>query len=304
MWNIMNPRLVQWDFGKEITVTLTDALMSLESLRFMMGGAIKTSDEKDVVVHHTAELICGAGGKFTDYPKDTTTGIEFNGTTAPLPKARKDHPIRFINITRGWRTQIEPEENNVYWEFNKNSVLTFNNPKMIAGSTIETTYQTTVNEVETTVSTTMTVHENTAQENDHIRMFWDEIVTNGTNGETAVEVTISPDTFPGTYRVIGDTFMRNSKGKDEPFQFVINRAKVQSNVTLTLEAEGDPSTFELSLNVLRSNDSSGNEMMKLIRYQLGTDESGESIGNDKGSLSTYTIQTVTAATTSQDDHQG
>ena len=36
-----NPKLVQWDYGKEINVTLEDALMSLESLRFMLGGAIK-----------------------------------------------------------------------------------------------------------------------------------------------------------------------------------------------------------------------------------------------------------------------
>ena len=35
-----NPRLIQWDYGKEITVTLEDALISLESLRLMLGGAI------------------------------------------------------------------------------------------------------------------------------------------------------------------------------------------------------------------------------------------------------------------------
>ena len=36
-----NPRLVSWNYGKEINITLTDALISLESLRFMLGGAIK-----------------------------------------------------------------------------------------------------------------------------------------------------------------------------------------------------------------------------------------------------------------------
>ena len=44
-------------------------------------------------------------------------------------------------------------------------------------------------------------------------------------------------------RVVGDTFMRSQEtGADEPFQFIINKAKVLSNVTITLEAEGDPST--------------------------------------------------------------
>lgn len=50
-------------------------------------------------------------------------------------------------------------------------------------------------------------------------------------------------------KVVGDTFMRSEKtGKDEAFQFVIGKAKVLSNTTITLQAEGDPSTNGL-LNV-------------------------------------------------------
>jgi hypothetical protein len=79
--------------------------------------------------------------------------------------------------------------------------------------------------------------------------------------------------------------MRSEKtGKDEPFQFVINKAKVQSNVTITLQAEGDPSTFEMTLNVLRStNDEGKNEMMKLVRYSIDAETSSGS-GDDHGSL--------------------
>jgi hypothetical protein len=67
--------------------------------------------------------------------------------------------------------------------------------------------------------------------------------------------------------------MRSEKtGKDEPFQFIINKAKVQSNVTLTLQAEGDPSTFEMTLNVLRD----GQEMMKLVRYNVLNSTEGNS----------------------------
>ena len=81
--------------------------------------------------------------------------------------------------------------------------------------------------------------------------------------------------------------MRSEKtGKDEPFQFVINKAKVQSNVTLTLQAEGDPTTFEMTLNVLRSTNEQGqNEMMKLVRYNIGA-ASGTASGNDEGSVVT------------------
>lgn len=84
-----------------------------------------------------------------------------------------------------------------------------------------------------------------------------------------------------TYRVIGDTFIRSEKtGKDEAFQFQIGKAKVSSEVTITLEAEGDPSTFSMTLNVLRStNDEGKDEMMKLVRYSTEAFESA--IGADE-----------------------
>ena len=79
--------------------------------------------------------------------------------------------------------------------------------------------------------------------------------------------------------------MRNRNGKDEAFQFVIGKAKVLSEVTITLEAEGDPSTFEMTLNVLRSDNERGDkEMMKLIRYG-GAAEDESNQGDDIGSLS-------------------
>ena len=72
------------------------------------------------------------------------------------------------------------------------------------------------------------------------------------------------NTFPGTYRVVGDALIRSAEdSKDYAFQFVIEKAKLLSEVTLTMQAEGDPSTFNMTLNVLRDND--GN-MMKLIKY--------------------------------------
>lgn len=78
--------------------------------------------------------------------------------------------------------------------------------------------------------------------------------------------------------------MRNTNGKDEAFQFVINKAKVLSDVTITLEAEGDPSTFEMQLNVLRDvNDAGDTEMMKLVRYSVSAGTSEEK-ADDKGSI--------------------
>lgn len=80
------------------------------------------------------------------------------------------------------------------------------------------------------------------------------------------EIKISPDSFPGNYYITGDTYARSEvTGDDEMFQFIIPKAKVLSEVTLTMEAEGDPSTFNLNLKVLRP---SNGEMMKLVQYKL------------------------------------
>ena len=250
-----NPKLIQWDYGKEINITLEDALMSLESLRFMLGGAIKKpASTAPVIIRHTEEVVCGENG-IVPLPKDHLTGKTLT------PKATLNHPIRLINLTTGVRTQIVYDDADVAMDGNK--AINFKNPKAYGNSS----------EVSSAVG-------------DHIRIFWEEVLKGANNEtETGIEVTISPDTFPGTYKVVGDTFMRSEKtGKDEPFQFVINKAKVQSNVTLTLQAEGDPTTFEMTLNVLRStNDEGQNEMMKLVRYDLGSTESGTT-EDDIGSI--------------------
>ena len=245
-----NPKLITWDYGKEITLTLEDALISLESLRFMLGGAIhRPTSAEPVIVRHTEEVVVDASGK-VPLPKDHLTGVTLT------PKATTGHPIRLINLTTGVRTQITSGT------MGASNTITFTNPA--AGAS-----------------------EVAAAAGDHIRIFWEELVTAEDAQESAIEVTISPDTFPGTYRVVGDTFMRSEKtGKDEAFQFVINKAKVLSEVTITLEAEGDSSTFEMSLNVLRSDNERGEkEMMKLIRYTIAESASTES-ANDIGSLTT------------------
>ena len=99
-----------------------------------------------------------------------------------------------------------------------------------------------------------------------VRVFYKTEV-DGTSGN-AVTITISATKFGGTYRVVGDTIVRNKEtGEDEPFQFVIEKAKIQNEVTFTMEAEGDPATFNLPLKVLK--DDHGN-MFKLVKYNIPT----------------------------------
>lgn len=62
---------------------------------------------------------------------------------------------------------------------------------------------------------------------------------------------INADTFPETYKIVGETYIREYKtGRDQRYQFTINRAQVSSDTNITLEADGDPTTFEMQIDVL------------------------------------------------------
>ena len=260
-----NPRLVQWDYGKEINVTLTDALIALESRKFMLGGAIKKPTASEpVIVHRTAEATVNSDGTITA-PKDSFS----NKVVYPL--AWKGHPIKILNLTKGYRTQYKDDTQTVYAAAAAKAfwVTTSNNTD--TDKDMEVTFKNDI------LLADKTDNSQVAADGDVLRFFWDE---EHTSGNAAIEVTISSDTFPGTYRVVGDTFMRDTKGKDVPFQFIIEQAKVQSNVTITLEAEGDPSTFDMTLNVLRA--SEGHDMMRLVRY--GDADTTEDAGDDDGSI--------------------
>lgn len=204
-----NPSLIMWDYGKEINLNLEDALMSMESLRLMMGGKItEASTTEKVEVRRTAQFIATDKSLPTKLEDDYGVEVDSGNVTE----------YSWVNLSTGKRGQVTTE-----------AVLA--DGSFVAG--------------------------------DKIRIFWTEERDGSANNE-AVQITISPSTFPGTYKIYGDTLIRNEDGQDSPFQFVINRAKVMSEVTLTMEAEGDPSTFSMTIRVLRD---ANNEMMKLIKYQ-------------------------------------
>lgn len=79
-------------------------------------------------------------------------------------------------------------------------------------------------------------------------------------------IEISADKFPGTYKVVGETRIKNqTTGKEDAFQFVVPQAKMGSEQTITLEADGDPSVFDFNMTVLRPEDGI---MVKFIQYNL------------------------------------
>ena len=210
-----NPKLVSWDFGKEITVNLEDAVISWEEMRILFGAqAYSEADAAahKIIIRKNAEKVFTSSDDIAFPTGDGKTTYGKNHFPAEAPTTYK-----WIDMTNGKR--------------GTNADLTTKVQKPSAGETVR------------------------------IRFFWEE---EAGVSQPAQQIVIGADRFPGTYRVVGDALIRSEKtGSDDAFQFIINKAKMSSNVTLTMQAEGDPSTFNLSLTVLRDED--GN-MMSLCKY--------------------------------------
>lgn len=204
-----NAALIAWDYGKEINVTLEDALFSAKSMAIMFGnGTVKPFDSSSkTATDANADFIMK-----TIQIVPTTKGEDPNGGKWTGPDGKQYEMLNAKYYTaEGTAIAVAS------LEVGERYLCTFD--LKATGAVIE----------------------------------------------------VSGNTFPGTYYVVGDTFARSeASGNDEMFQFIIPKAKVTSENTITLEAEGDPSVFNMSLKVLRPADGI---MMKLIKYELsgGTD---------------------------------
>ena len=109
--------------------------------------------------------------------------------------------------------------------------------------------------------------------------------TGGATGMEGLTIKIDASTFGGTYYITGDTYARDyQSGKDEFLQFIIPKGKVSSeDLSLTMEADGDPATFSMNVNVLRAADGT---MFKLVKYTFEGAETGTS--KNKGVASVLT----------------
>jgi hypothetical protein len=91
-------------------------------------------------------------------------------------------------------------------------------------------------------------------------IFGDKDFAVGEDGSYTVN--IGTDTYPGYYQIKGTTFARPYGGGDDKiFSFTINKAKISSNVTLTMEAEGDPTVFDMTITALKP--SGNNDLITL-----------------------------------------
>ena len=204
-----NAKLITWDYGKEITVTLEDALYSPASMSAMLGsyeGSDFTKGVKETKKIDRTEK-CTAKRSFI-VPAGNSKGVPSEGDTGV--------EAVYIDLST-----MQPYQDGA---------------PIAEGETF---------------------------------LKWTRSMAYGDNS-LGTTIEISADKFPGTYKVVGDTFARNKDtGEDQRFQFVIPQAKMSSEQTITLEAQGDPSVFSMNLTVLRPDDG---VMLKLIQYDVVENE--------------------------------
>lgn len=207
-----NATLISWDYGKEINVTLEDALFSAKSMSIMFGN-----------------------GTVKDVANATESGLtdkKLIMKTESYTAKSTDKPTQGAPNINGWEPYFISPDGKRYLKLN---------PKFF-----------TAQGVEVPDGTSLIL-------NEKYFCTYDLAIS-------GVVIDISANSFPGTYYVTGDTYARNEvTGDDEFFQFIIPKAKVTSENTITLEAEGDPSVFNMNLKVLRPTDG---QMMKLVKYEL------------------------------------
>lgn len=200
-----NAKLITWDYGKEITLSIEDALYTPASM---------------------AAIWAGEHGDLKNGVKDTTM----------IDRMEKITAKRNFIIPAG-NHEGTPSEGNVTAQavyFDPKTMEPFQDGTPIA-------------------------------EGEVIYKFTRSVAYDGNSIGNTIE--ISADKFPGTYRVVGETLVRDKDtGEDQRFQFIIPEAKMSAESTsITLEADGDPVVFSFTMDVLRPDNG---VMMKFVQFDV------------------------------------
>lgn len=179
-----NPKIVGWNFGKTVTLTMQDALISFETLGMLAGQASNTASSS----YRTATINNATLVPFT---------LAAGGTQ--IARCLINNTVTNVTTTPG---SISAGE----WLVSSNVLTTSTTPL----------------------------------------------------------VTFESNKYPGYYKIVGNTLIRNEvTGSDEVFQFIINKGKLQPGFTFTLQSDGDPSTFDFNVDVFRD---ANTDMIKLIQF--------------------------------------
>ena len=242
-----NVKILSWDTNKELTIEMEDAVYSAKSLGIMFGGEMRVYGDKQEVLR--------------TLPFRTDSIQEIGADSA---SSAKDYLTFSIN------------DNKLYIAKNLVTVFSYQEAD---GTEV----------AEPVVVDRASVNWNTGKAGKQDIEFITFDLLDCTSAPEArgtdngvisggVTIDIGAKFNSNTYYITGDTYARNvASGKDEFLQFIIPKGKVSAeDVSLTMEADGDPATFSMSVQCLKSESGS---MVKLVKYNLGKDGATTGVGN-------------------------
>ena len=260
-----NVKILSWDTNKELTIEMEDAVYSAKSLGIMFGGKMYVTGDKQEVLKtlrykssDITEVKTGSGSeekKFLHFEvnghslyisEGLVTAFSYQNAdgkevSEPVAVAEPSWVERTVN---GKKIPAGQNENGQQIEFITFDLLDCTSDAVTRSNDKAAT--TEVNE-------------------------YNGVISGG------VTIDIGAEFNSNTYYITGDTYARNvASGKDEFLQFIIPKGKVSAeDVSLTMEADGDPATFSMTVQCLKSESGS---MVKLVKYNIGAGGT-DAVGN-------------------------
>ena len=238
-----NVKLLTWDTNKELTIELTDALFSAKSLGIMFGGTMKDNGNSQEVLKtlkfNEVKTVGESSASTTGYWKFTIKDVEY-----AISKTK----CTYFKYKDG---ETDPSPIAYADAAAAEAITAFD---FVTFDLLDCTK---------CVNGYAVARQTGANDNGVVK------------GGITIDITSNFNS--NTYYITGDTYARNfESGQDEFLQFIIPKGKVSAeDVSLTMEADGDPAEFAMTVQCLKANDGS---MVKLVKYTLG-DASGASIPN-------------------------
>jgi len=256
-----NVKLLSWDTNKELTIEMEDAVFSAKSLGIMFGGKMSAKGNKQEVLktlrYDTTQI--KEANKFGVETKDFLT-FTISGNELYIAKSL----VTVYSYQDASGNELyEPvpvSRTSVDWA---NGVVTGTQQQIdfITFDLLDCT---------------------NGEIKDGVHYATERSANNGSVFK-GVTIDIGAEFDSNTYYITGDTYARNvASGKDEFLQFIIPKGKVSAeDVSLTMEADGDPATFSMTIDCLKSESGS---MVKLVKYSLSAGGAATD-GKNKGAAS-------------------
>lgn len=262
-----NVKLLSWDTNKELTLELEDAVFSAKSLQIMFGGEMNVTDDKQEVLktlkaseiklaensdtyltfklngndYYIAKTLVTAFS-YNDAKEAGTKKVTISNVERTLGK-EVDKPVAVANVI-DWSKNYGAKDSESSSPVQIIEFVTFDLLDCTSGASSRTA---------------------TGEKG---------IISGG------MTIDITAEFGSNTYYITGDTLARNvASGQDEFLQFIIPKGKVSAeDVSITMEADGDPATFSMTVQCLKSESGS---MVKLVKYSL-TSSTGSDGSKNKG----------------------